>query len=63
MDASLALAIIETVLAPKSLSSVQIQIICGVITGCSYQQIAVAEIDRIEGLVATGIWTISSQLY
>jgi WD40 repeat protein len=50
MDASLALAIIETVLAPKSLSSVQIQIIYGVITGRSYQQIAAAEIDRIEGL-------------
>jgi WD40 repeat protein len=50
MDASLALAIIETVLAPKSLSSVQIQIIRGVIAGRSYQEIVTAEVDRIEGL-------------
>ncbi len=50
MDASLALAIIETVLAPKSLSSVQIQIIRGVIAGQSYQEIAnpIGDLSRQE---------------
>jgi NB-ARC domain len=38
MDADRAIAIIETVLAPKSLNPVQIQIIRGVIAGQSYQQ-------------------------
>jgi WD40 repeat protein len=42
MDADRAIAIIETVLAPKSLNSVQIEIVRGVIAGNSYQQIAVA---------------------
>ena len=42
MDAEQAIAIIETVLAPKSLTPVQIQIIRGVIAGNSYQQIIVA---------------------
>jgi NB-ARC domain len=39
MDADRAIAIIETVLAPKSLNPVQIQIIRGVVAGQSYQQI------------------------
>jgi NB-ARC domain len=39
MDADRAIAIIETVLPPKSLNPVQIQIIRGVIAGQSYQQI------------------------
>jgi WD40 repeat protein len=61
MDASLALAIIETVLAPKSLSSVQIQIIRGVITGRSYQEIATAGVDDIESLSqqASGRYRVS----
>ncbi|WP_373542415.1 NB-ARC domain-containing protein [Chamaesiphon sp.] len=40
MDADRAIAIINTVLAPKSLKLVQIQIIRGVLAGDSYQQIA-----------------------
>jgi WD40 repeat protein len=48
MDADQAIAIIETVLAPKSLNSVQIQIVRGVIAGNSYQQIiAAAKIDDL----------------
>jgi WD40 repeat protein len=43
MDVDRALAIIKTVLAPKSLTSVQIQIIQGVIAGQSYQEIAAIE--------------------
>jgi NB-ARC domain len=39
MDADRAIAIIETVLPPKSLNPVQIQIVRGVIAGQSYQQI------------------------
>jgi WD40 repeat protein len=39
MDAEQAIAIIEAVLAPKSLNSVQIQIVRGVMAGNSYQQI------------------------
>jgi WD40 repeat protein len=42
MDADRAIAIIEAVLAPKSLNSVQIQIIRGVIAGKSYREIATA---------------------
>ena len=42
MDADRAIAIIETVLAPKSLNPVQIQIIRGVIAGKSYREIATA---------------------
>ncbi len=46
MDADRAIAIIETVLPPKSLNPVQIQIIRGVIAGQSYQQIvATAKAD------------------
>ncbi len=40
MDADRAIEIIEAVLAPKSLNSVQIQIIHGVIAGKSYREIA-----------------------
>jgi WD40 repeat protein len=40
MDAERAIAIINTVLAPKSLKLVQMQIIRGVLAGNSYQQIA-----------------------
>jgi WD40 repeat protein len=42
MDADRAIAIIETVLAPKSLNSVQIHVIRGVIAGNSYREIATA---------------------
>jgi hypothetical protein len=42
MDADRAIAIIETLLAPKSLNPVQIQIIRGVIAGDSYQAITAA---------------------
>ncbi|WP_310487212.1 NB-ARC domain-containing protein, partial [Chamaesiphon sp. VAR_69_metabat_338] len=42
MDADRAIAIIETVLAPKPLNPVQIQIIRGVLAGQSYQQIVAA---------------------
>jgi WD40 repeat protein len=42
MDVDRAIAIIETVLAPKSLNSVQVEIVRGVLAGNSYQQIAVA---------------------
>lgn len=46
MDADRAVAIIETILAPKSLNPVQIQIVRGVIAGQSYQQIvATAKTD------------------
>ncbi|WP_310426410.1 NB-ARC domain-containing protein [Chamaesiphon sp. VAR_48_metabat_135_sub] len=49
MDADQAIAIIETVLAPKSLNSVQSQIVRGVIAGNSYQQIiAVAKANTQE---------------
>ncbi len=40
MDADRAIAIINTVLAPKSLNLAQIQIVRGVLAGHSYQQIA-----------------------
>ncbi|PSB41487.1 NB-ARC domain-containing protein [Chamaesiphon polymorphus] len=42
MDADRAIAIIEIVLAPKSLNPVQVQIVRGVLAGESYQQIATA---------------------
>jgi hypothetical protein len=42
MDADQAIAIIETVLAPKRLNTIQIQIVRGVITGSSYQEIIAA---------------------
>ena len=42
MDADRAIAIIETILAPKALSLVQIQIVRGVIAGRTYQEIAAA---------------------
>ncbi len=42
MDADRAIAIIETLLAPKSLNLVQIQIVRGVIAGDTYQKIAAA---------------------
>ncbi len=42
MDADRAIAIIETLLAPKSLNPVQIQIVRGVIAGDTYQKIATA---------------------
>ena len=42
MDAERAIAIIETILAPKSLNSVQMQVIRGVIAGHSYREIALA---------------------
>jgi len=47
MDAERAIAIINTVLAPKSLNSVQIQIIRGVIAGDSYQKIAATKVNSI----------------
>jgi hypothetical protein len=48
MDADRAIEIIETVLAPKSLNSVQIQIIHGVIAGKSYREIAtIARADLV----------------
>lgn len=49
MDAARAIAIIETLLAPKSLTVIQRQIVRGVIAGESYQQIIVAaEASSIE---------------
>ncbi len=42
MDADRAIAIIESLLAPKSLTTIQRQIVRGVIAGESYQQIVVA---------------------
>jgi WD40 repeat protein len=42
MDSERAIAIIETILAPKSLNPVQSQIIRGAIAGNSYQEIAIA---------------------
>jgi WD40 repeat protein len=42
MEAEQAISIIETILAPKSLNPVQIQIVRGVIAGNSYQQIILA---------------------
>ena len=42
MDADRAIAIIETLLAPKSLTAIQSTIVRGVIAGDSYQQIVVA---------------------
>jgi hypothetical protein len=42
MDADRAIAIIETLLAPKSLTAIQSQIVRGVIAGETYQQIVVA---------------------
>lgn len=45
MDADRAIAIINTVLAPKSLNSVQIQIIGGAIAGDSYQKIAATRVN------------------
>jgi WD40 repeat protein len=42
MDADRAITIIETVLDPKSLNSVQVEIVRGVLAGNSYQEIAVA---------------------
>ncbi len=47
MDADRAIAIIDTLLAPKSLTAIQRAIVCGVIAGDSYQQIVVAaEINK-----------------
>ncbi len=49
MDADRAIAIIETLLAPKSLTAIQSQIVRGVIAGKSYQQIiVVAETSRAD---------------
>ncbi len=53
MDSEQAIAIIETVLAPKPLSLVQIEIVRGVIAGDSYQEIvaiakAEPEVDRAD---------------
>ena len=42
MDADRAIAIIEAVLAPKSLNYVQMQVVRGAIAGRSYQEIAIA---------------------
>jgi hypothetical protein len=42
MDADLAIAIVETLLAPKSLTAIQSQIVRGVVAGESYQQISIA---------------------
>ena len=39
MDVNRAIAIIESILAPKSLNHIQIEIVRGVIAGNSYQQI------------------------
>jgi NB-ARC domain len=77
MDVDRAIAIIETVLPPKSLNPVQIQIIRGVIAGQSYQQIvatakAEPELDPQDrqlaknyqlGYVKTGaqLWQLLSQ--
>ncbi|WP_373540084.1 NB-ARC domain-containing protein [Chamaesiphon sp.] len=47
MDADRAIAIIKAVMAPKSLSVVQIQIIRGVIAGNSYQEIAATGAESI----------------
>jgi WD40 repeat protein len=52
MDADRAIAIIETVLAPKSLNPVQIQIIRGVLAGQSYQQIVAAAKVEPDEIVA-----------
>jgi WD40 repeat protein len=61
MDADRAIEIIETVLAPKSLNSVQIQIIHGVIAGKSYREIATtARTDLVSAQLAGSITTIAS---
>jgi NB-ARC domain len=45
MDVDRAIAVIESILAPKSLNQVQLEIVRGVMAGSSYQQIATAGIE------------------
>jgi NB-ARC domain len=48
MDENRAIAVIESILAPKSLNHVQIEIVRGVIAGSSYQQIVdTTKVDRL----------------
>jgi WD40 repeat protein len=55
MDADQAITIIETVLAPKHLNTVQIRVVRGVIAGSSYQEIiAAAAADDLPGRLQSG---------
>jgi WD40 repeat protein len=71
MDVEEAIAIIETVLAPKSLSSVQIEIVRGVIEGKSYQEIvtsaksdaAKADTNRTGGYQLSYVRETGAQLW
>jgi NB-ARC domain len=66
MDVNRAIAIIESILAPKSLNHVQIKIVRGVIAGSSYQQIIdTTKVDTLASQQAreTGLETIDSGKY
>jgi WD40 repeat protein len=52
MDADRSIAIIETILTPKALNSVQIQIVRGVIAGDSYQKIAIAKVNELSDQIS-----------
>ncbi len=66
MDVNRAIAIIESILAPKSLNHVQIEIVRGAIDGSSYQQIVdTTKVDTLASQQAreTGLETIDSGKY
>jgi SpoVK/Ycf46/Vps4 family AAA+-type ATPase len=66
MDVSRAIAVIESILAPKSLNHVQVEIVRGAIAGSSYQQIVDAtKVDTLasQQARATELETIDSGKY
>ena len=66
MDVNRAIAIIESILAPKSLNHIQIEIVRGVIAGSSYQQIVdTTKVDTLASRQAraTEVETIDSGKY
>ncbi len=66
MDVNLAIGLVESILAPKSLNHIQIEIVRGVIAGRSYQQIVDAtKVDRLASQQARGteVETIDSGKY
>ena len=66
MDVNRATAVIESILAPKSLNHVQSEIVRGAISGSSYQQIVdTTKVDTLASQQAreTGLETIDSGKY
>ena len=66
MDVNQAIAVIESILAPKSLNHIQIEIVRGVIAGSSYQQIVdTTKVDTLasQQARATEVETIDSGKY